>query len=179
MRPGESGHESRALQTLARRRGRQTLIRIVGLGSSRNAAMNNKYASPCRVGGEKSVLLDGRTNDDDAMNTASPAEEAIYNIASFALLLAVSAGVAAAQAIKNKSLFTAAEEARLKAMDSQQRETELRRIAETERDHGQGLLYAANMNLAKRDWDAAYVSRPVELLELYRPQPGQPDLRNF
>ncbi len=99
--------------------------------------------------------------------------------ACFALLLAVSAGVAAAQAIKNKSLFTTAEEARLKAMDAQQRETELRRIAETERDSSQRLLYTANMNLAKRAWDEADAGRVVELLDLSRPQPPQPDLRNF
>ena len=106
--------------------------------------------------------------------------------ACFALLLIVSAGVAAAQAIKNKSLFTAAEEARLKAMDAQQRETELRRIAEeergkaeAERDSSQRLLYTANMNLAKRAWDEADVGRVVELLDLSRPQPPQPDLRNF
>ena len=84
---------------------------------------------------------------------------ALATAACFALLLTVSAGVAAAQAIKNKSLFTAAEEARLKEMSAKQRETELRRIAETERDSSQRLLYTANMNLAKRDWDAGYVSR--------------------
>ena len=118
---------------------------------------------------------------------------ALATAACFAVLLAVSAGVAATQAIKNKSLFTAAEEARLKAMDAQQRETELRRIAETERataeterskaeaerDRSQRLLHDANMNLAKRAWDEANVGRVVELLELQRPQPGQPDLRNF
>jgi WD40 repeat protein/serine/threonine protein kinase len=99
--------------------------------------------------------------------------------ACFALLLAVSAGVAAAQAIKNKSLFTAAEEARLKAMNAQQRETELRRIAETERDRSERFLYIADMNLAKTAWDEANVSRVEHLLDLHRPQPGQPDLRNF
>jgi serine/threonine protein kinase len=78
---------------------------------------------------------------------------ALATAACFALLLTVSAGIAAAQAIKNKSLFTAAEEARLKAMDAEERETELRRIAETERDRSQRFLYAANMNLAKRAWD--------------------------
>jgi WD40 repeat protein len=35
------------------------------------------------------------------------------------------------------------------------------------------------MNLANRAWDDASVGRMVELLELHRPQPGQPDLRNF
>ena len=35
------------------------------------------------------------------------------------------------------------------------------------------------MNLAKRAWDEANVGRAVELLDLHRPQPGQPDLRNF
>ena len=35
------------------------------------------------------------------------------------------------------------------------------------------------MNLAKRAWDDANVGRAVELLDLHRPQPGQPDLRNF
>jgi WD40 repeat protein/serine/threonine protein kinase len=104
---------------------------------------------------------------------------ALAAAACFALLLTVSAGVAAAQAIKNKSLFTASEEARLKAMDAKQRETELRRIAETERDRSQRLLYNANMNLAKRAWDEVNVGRMLELLDLYRPQPGQPDLRNF
>jgi hypothetical protein len=104
---------------------------------------------------------------------------ALATAACFALLLTVSAGVAAAQAIKNKSLFTAAEEARLKAMDAQQRETELRRIAETERDSSQRLLYDANMNLANRAWDEANVGRVVDLLDLHRPQSGQSDLRNF
>jgi WD40 repeat protein/serine/threonine protein kinase len=111
---------------------------------------------------------------------------ALATAACFALLLVVSAGVAAAQAIKNKSLFTAAEEARLKEMSAKQRETELRRIAETERgkaeterDRSQRFLYDSNMNLAKRAWDDGRVGRMVELLELHRPQPGQPDLRNF
>jgi hypothetical protein len=64
-------------------------------------------------------------------------------------------------------------------MDAQQRETELRRIAETERDSSQRLLYVANMNLAKRAWDEGNVGRIEELLDQHRPQPGQPDLRNF
>ena len=104
---------------------------------------------------------------------------ALATAACFVLVLAVSACVSTAQAIKNRSLFTAAEEARLKAMDAQQRETELRRIAETERDSSQRFLYTANMNLAKRAWDEVRVGRTLELLELHRPQPGQPDLRNF
>ncbi len=104
---------------------------------------------------------------------------ALATAACFALLLTVSAGVSAAQAIKNKSLFTAAEEARLKAMSAKQREAELRHIAETERDRGQSLLYTANMNLAKWAWDEANVGRAVDLLEQHRPRPGQPDLRNF
>jgi WD40 repeat protein/serine/threonine protein kinase len=104
---------------------------------------------------------------------------ALATAACFVLLLIVSACVATAQAIKNKSLFTAAEEARLKEMDARQREAELRRVAETERDRSQRLLYAANMNLAKRAWDDVNVGRAVELLALHGPQPGQPDLRNF
>jgi hypothetical protein len=104
---------------------------------------------------------------------------ALATAACFALLLIVSAGVSAAQAIRNKSLFTAAEEARLKEMSAKQRESELRRIAEAERDRSQSLLYTANVNLAKRAWDEANVDRVVELLDLYRPQPGQADLRNF
>ena len=43
-----------------------------------------------------------------------------------------SACVSAAQAIKNKSLFTAAEEARLREMSAKERETELRRTVERE-----------------------------------------------
>ena len=35
------------------------------------------------------------------------------------------------------------------------------------------------MNLAKQAWDDANVGRVVELLDLHRPQPGQPELRNF
>jgi eukaryotic-like serine/threonine-protein kinase len=104
---------------------------------------------------------------------------ALATAACFALLLAVSACVSTTQAIKNKSLFTAAEEARLKEMSAKQRETELRRIAETERDRSQNLLYIADMHLAKRAWDDAKVTREAELLDLHRPQPGQPDLRTF
>ena len=106
--------------------------------------------------------------------------------ACFALLLGVTAGVAAAQAIKNESLFTAAEEARLREMSSKEREIELRHIAETERgnaeierDRNRRLLYIAHMNLAKRAWDESNMGRAVELLEMYRPQPDQTDLRNF
>ncbi|MCL4177893.1 MAG: protein kinase [Verrucomicrobia bacterium] len=111
---------------------------------------------------------------------------ALATTACFALLLAVSAGISAAQAIKNKSLFTAAEEARLNEINAKQRETELRRLAEearataeAERDSNQRLLYTANLNLAKKDWDELNVGRAIELLEMHRPQPGQPDLRNF
>src|SRR6185503_7280426 len=99
---------------------------------------------------------------------------ALATAACFVLLLTVSACVSAAQAIKNKSLFTAAEEARLKEMSAKQRETELRHIAETERgraeverDRSQRFLYTANMNLAKRAWDEASVGRAVELLDLH------------
>ena len=105
---------------------------------------------------------------------------ALATAACFVLLLTVSACVSAAQAMKNKSLFTAAEEARLKEMGAKQRETELRHIAETERDRSQRFLYAASMNLAKQAWDGARrVGRVVELLDQHRPQPGQPDMRSF
>jgi serine/threonine protein kinase len=104
---------------------------------------------------------------------------ALATAGGFVLVLAVSACVSTAQAIKNKSLFTAAEEARLKEMSAKQRETELRRIAEAERDRSQRLLYTANMNLANRAWDEANVGRMEELLDQHRPQSGQPDLRNF
>lgn len=63
---------------------------------------------------------------------------------------------------------------------------ELRRIAEAERDkaeierdRSQSFLYIAHMSLAQRAWDETNVGRVVELLDLQRPQPGQPDLRNF
>jgi WD40 repeat protein/serine/threonine protein kinase len=106
--------------------------------------------------------------------------------ACLALLLIVSAGVAAAQAIKNKSLFTTAEEARLKAMDAQQRETELRRIAEeergkaeAERDHSERLLYTANMNLASYALHDSNIGRTQELLKRHIPKAGEPDLRGW
>ncbi len=111
---------------------------------------------------------------------------ALATAACFVLLLTVSACVSAAQAIKNKSLFTAAEEARLKEMSAKQRETELRRIAETERaraeeerDRSKRILYGAGMNLADRAWSEANVHRAVEILDLYRPQAGGTDLRGF
>ncbi|MDA1055848.1 MAG: protein kinase [Planctomycetota bacterium] len=111
---------------------------------------------------------------------------ALATAACFVLLLTVGICVATAQAITNKSLFTAAEEAKLAAMNGQEREIELRRIAETERgkaeterDRSQSFLYIAHMNLAKRAWDEANVGLVEKLLELHHPQPGQPDLRNF
>jgi serine/threonine protein kinase len=104
---------------------------------------------------------------------------ALAAAACFVVLLTVSACVSTAQAIKNKSLFTAAEEARLKAMNATERESELRRIAETERDRSERLLYVADMHPAKRAWDDASVGRAVELLDLHRPRLGHPDLRNF
>ena len=111
---------------------------------------------------------------------------ALATAACFVLLLMVSVCVSAAQAITNKSLFTAAEEARLKEMNAKDQALELRRIAETERgkaeverDRSQRFLYIAQMNLAKRAWDEGNVNRVVELLDLSRPHPGQPDLRSF
>jgi hypothetical protein len=35
------------------------------------------------------------------------------------------------------------------------------------------------MNLAKKAWDDSNVRRVAELLDLHRPQAGQPDLRSF
>ncbi len=64
-------------------------------------------------------------------------------------------------------------------MSARERETELRRIAETERDRSQRLLYVAHMNLAKWAWDQANAELAVNLLELHCPQPGQSDLRYF
>jgi len=104
---------------------------------------------------------------------------ALATAACFALLLIVSARVSTAQAIKNNSLFAAAEGARLKEMSATLRETELRRITETERDRSERLPYAANMNLAKRAWDETNVGRTEELLDQHRPEPGRPDMRNF
>src|SRR5947207_2871551 len=40
-------------------------------------------------------------------------------------------------------------------------------------------LYAAHMNLARRTWEEANVGMTRSLLEQYRPQPGQKDLRRF
>src|SRR5262249_55250958 len=46
-------------------------------------------------------------------------------------------------------------------------------------DQLQRTLYAAHMNLAQHAWDAGGVERVSELLEQYRPKPGETDLRGF
>ena len=51
--------------------------------------------------------------------------------------------------------------------------------ADAEADRAGRQLYIAHMNLAKRAWDEAHVSRVVELLDLHRPQANRPDLRGF
>ena len=78
--------------------------------------------------------------------------KALSVAASFLLLLVVGATVSTGQAIKAKEeekkavlAFNEADEARLAAMTAQQRENELRRIAERN-------AYAASLTLAQRDW---------------------------
>src|SRR5581483_10445060 len=53
-----------------------------------------------------------------------------------------------------------------------------RRAAMREREARRN-LYAADMNLAQRAWEAGNVSRMVHLLEAYWPRSGQEDLRGF
>jgi hypothetical protein len=51
--------------------------------------------------------------------------------------------------------------------------------ADEEAKRFQRQLYLVHMNLAKRAWDKTDVGRAVELLDMYRPQPGRLDLRGF
>ncbi len=54
-----------------------------------------------------------------------------------------------------------------------------RNIARSERETNRRQLYAAQMNLAARDWQDSSIERMRELLSIQLPQPGQADLRGF
>lgn len=56
-----------------------------------------------------------------------------------------------------------------------------RRKAEQAADQNRRLLYVADMNVAQQAWDAGNIKHAVDLLERYRPKPGEgaKDLRGF
>jgi len=54
-----------------------------------------------------------------------------------------------------------------------------RNIARAEKETNRKQLYAAQMNLAARDWQDSSIEHMRELLALHEPRPGQTDLRGF
>ncbi|MBI3416572.1 MAG: PD40 domain-containing protein [Verrucomicrobia bacterium] len=59
------------------------------------------------------------------------------------------------------------------------REAELRSRAEAGEHAARQHLYAANMNLARQAYESGDYGRALELLNLHRPKPGEPDLRHW
>ena len=72
-----------------------------------------------------------------------------------------------------------ARQAESQANAQRQKATEEQQRADAQADRANRLLYAAHMNLAHEAWDEANVMRVLELLDLHRPEPGQPDTRGF
>jgi WD40 repeat protein/serine/threonine protein kinase len=66
-------------------------------------------------------------------------------------------------------------EAKANAAEATQQRDEVRAL----NDRLQRTLYAAHMNLAQHAWEAGGIARVEELLEPYRPKPGETDLRHF
>ncbi|HEV2669199.1 MAG TPA: AAA-like domain-containing protein, partial [Blastocatellia bacterium] len=105
-------------------------------------------------------------------------------------LSAEEARVALAEAQRQRLM---AEQERVEA-DGQRRQAEAQRLiadergrqastqqlrAESQEAANRKLLYAAQMDLAERDWQAANISRMRKLIESHRPTPGHEDLRAF
>src|SRR5262245_17037007 len=72
-----------------------------------------------------------------------------------------------------------ARQAETQANAERQKATGEQQRADTEADRANRLLYSAHMNLAHDAWDKDNAPRVLELLELHRPEPDQPDMRNF
>ncbi|MFQ5731079.1 MAG: protein kinase [Planctomycetaceae bacterium] len=69
--------------------------------------------------------------------------------------------------------------ARDKANQARTRAEILRVKADAMAEERRRQLYAAHMQLAQREWEAANVERVLELLDAHRPKPGAKDLRGF
>ena len=82
-----------------------------------------------------------------------------------------------AQETRN-ALIEVAEQKRL-AEVQRQLAVEQENIAEQQGESNRRLLYIAHMNLAQKAWETSNIARVVDLLEKYRPEPGQEDLRGF
>lgn len=59
------------------------------------------------------------------------------------------------------------------------RQAALRRLAERNEAENRQLLYASQIKLAAQAWEDAEVDRIQQILDSLRPQPGQPDLRDW
>ena len=86
--------------------------------------------------------------------------------------LIVGAGVSVRQAIR-------ATKAEHHALIAGQQETVLRRRAEREEAAARLNAYVADINLAQQSLREDNYGRAVQLLEMHRPRPGEPDLRGF
>jgi WD40 repeat protein len=86
----------------------------------------------------------------------------------FAVILAVVVSLA----------VTATTQARL-ARRATAREKWQRRLAEERERTGQHYLYAAQMKVAQQSWEEGNLARAQELLDAWRPEPGQEDRRGF
>ncbi|HLJ95397.1 MAG TPA: serine/threonine-protein kinase [Gemmataceae bacterium] len=104
----------------------------------------------------------------------------------FAALLVLGTAVSAWQAVRATQAEAVAlaneQQANANATAAQEKERE----AGQQRDEARALAeelrritYTARMNLAQHAWEEAAVPRALELLELQRPKPGEPDLRDF
>jgi serine/threonine protein kinase len=103
---------------------------------------------------------------------------------------AVRATQAEAVALANKQQATAnAAQAQEKEQEANQQRDEARQQRDEVRALNSKLqatqarlrstLYAAHINLAQHAWEEGALPRALELLEQYRPGPGEPDIRSF
>jgi WD40 repeat protein/serine/threonine protein kinase len=113
-------------------------------------------------------------------------QKLLATAAAFLVLLLLGVAGSAWQAVR-------ATQAEAAALANKQQANEHATQAEKERDEVRALneklqdtqgrlrstLYAAHINLAQHAWEEGALPRARELLEHYRPEPGEPDLRGF
>jgi WD40 repeat protein len=100
-------------------------------------------------------------------------------VVALATLLTATVVGAVAAAVWFRHLANQEAIARRAAQAAEERESAQRDRAEKLAEARRANLYATRINLAQRYWEAANLTRMLELLESVRPAPGETDLRGF
>jgi hypothetical protein len=113
-------------------------------------------------------------------------QKLLVTAAAFVALLLLGVAISAGLAVRATQAEAVATASAVQAQKNEQEAKQPRDVAQKQRDEVRTLddrlqrtLYASDMNLAQRAWEAGDIRRVRELLQRHRPNPGESDLRHF